>query len=60
MRRHRLSLGSSVGFDLYKGSATLISIPGAFSVSANAVNNRGEIVGAYFDGVATHGFVLSN
>jgi probable HAF family extracellular repeat protein len=49
-----------LGFDLYKGSATLISIPGALSVSANALNNRGDIVGAYFDGVATHGFVLSN
>lgn len=36
---------------------SIVDFPGAASTSANGVNNLGHIVGSYFDGVKSHGFL---
>jgi len=36
-----------------------VDFPGAVSTYVTGINNKGQIVGAYDDGVATHGFVWS-
>lgn len=37
-----------------------IEVPGAVSTSASGINAAGDIVGSYFDGTRTRGFLLGN
>ena len=41
------------------GTYTTISPPGSISSMADSINNRGEIVGTFNDGVTYHGFLAS-
>ena len=51
-----LTANRSHGYLLRKGVAKLIDFPGAVNTSAWDINNRGQVVGIYFNG-AVHGFV---
>ena len=52
--------GNEQGFVVDHGAVSVITIPGASRVYPYGVNNRGDIVGSYYDGVQGHGFVLKN
>ena len=43
---------------LKKGTFTTIDVPGASLTQAFGINPRGDIVGSYAAGGATHGFLL--
>jgi probable HAF family extracellular repeat protein len=45
------------GFVLIDGVYTLIEVPGAVWTDVYAINNKGEIVGAYEDAEGIHGFL---
>ena len=52
--------GSDIGFTYAKGKFTPVTITGALDVEANGINDKGQIVGTYFDSAgAEHGFVLT-
>jgi uncharacterized membrane protein len=54
--------GSSTGrtsFLLEDGEFIFLNFPGARDTSALGINDRGEIVGEYFTGVATNGFIAA-
>lgn len=45
------------GFLLGRGNFITIDGPGATWTEARGINASGEVVGFYFDGVASHGFI---
>jgi hypothetical protein len=49
----------SLGYELQGGNFTAFSYPGAITTSAQGINNSGDIAGYYFDGTASHGFIMS-
>ena len=52
--------GTLHAFLLDQGVVTTIDVPGAVATLPSGINNHGQIVGIYFDGVRRHGFLLSN
>lgn len=49
-----LCVGDAIAVHPY--TFTTIDFPGAVSTEAFGINNAGEVVGTYFDGIASHGF----
>ena len=41
------------------GIFTTIDVPGATSTSAFGINDSGQIVGSFYDGTTTHGFLAT-
>lgn len=55
------STGTSSGFILHGTTVTLLNYPGAVFTEALGVNNNGQVVGFYHDGVGnSHGFIYRN
>jgi hypothetical protein len=51
----------SHGFKRYRdGSFITLDYPGAFQTYPAAINNSGIVVGSYYDGNGTHGFIYQN
>jgi uncharacterized membrane protein len=40
------------------GTVTIVDVPGAQSIVASGINNRGAVVGTFIDGKGPHGFLL--
>ena len=53
---------TGVGFILARGEFTVIQFPGEGTTGVTGMNNRGDVVGGYFDGQdgTIHGYVLSH
>ena len=47
---HAINSDWSSAFLFETGSYTMLDVPGAISVGANDINNKGQIVGGFFDG----------
>jgi probable HAF family extracellular repeat protein len=52
-----LVLGSTAPAPAGSFQFALVDVPGAISVEANGINNKGTIVGSYRDAAGIHGFV---
>jgi hypothetical protein len=50
---------NSRGFLLSGGVYSMIHYPGAVNTTAEGINDSGQIVGRYWDGIRYHGFLLS-
>ena len=50
--------GGASGFVIRNGAITLIQIPGALATNPLGINDRQQVVGAYNDVNATHGFLM--
>jgi probable HAF family extracellular repeat protein len=44
---------------LVAATVSQVDFPGAVSTRAGGINNRGDIVGAWFDGATEHGYVFT-